>query len=290
MSVFDVEVSFFDSVTSKEPRQAILRDLLFSGKYMEEVFATRMIRANEGEAAYKAAKMRLPLFTPSGLFSGSTADSLIRHSGFICVDVDGKDNPELDDFDEIKDLISQVDCVSYCGRSVSAQGYFMLIKIAHPNEHKRHFEALRKDFARCGLTIDKACKDIGRKRFVSYDSRPYVNDNAKIYERLGGQRTERTHHRDNRISGDDSNDVDKLVDAICAKGVDITGGYDQWFRIGCAIASEYGERGRSLFHRISEQGPSYDHRKCDAKYTDCLRTEGNIGIGTLFYYAKQYGL
>ena len=289
MSVFDVEVSFFDSVSAKEPRPITLRDVLFGDRYRERVLDIRLLRANEGDKAYKEAKLRLPLFTPSGLFSGSTADSLIRHSGFICVDVDGKDNPELTDFEEVGESISQVPYVAYCGRSVGYVGYFMLIRIADPNDHKRHFEALREDFARCGLVIDKACKDVGRRRFVSYDPAPYVNENAKVYERKHGRGTERIHHRDSWSKGD-SNDVYKLVDTICSKGIDITGGYDQWFRIGCAIASEYGERGRSLFHRVSEQGSGYDYRKCDAKYTDCLRTGGNIGIGTLFYYAKQYGL
>ena len=206
------------------------------------------------------------------------------------MDVDGKDNPDLSDFEEVSELISQVPYVAYCGRSVGFLGYFMLIRIANPNEHRRHFEALREDFARCGLVIDKACKDVGRKRFVSYDSRPYVNENAKVYERMGGRETGRIPRRDSRMAHGDDNGVDRLVEAIRANGVDITGGYDQWFRIGCAVASEYGERGRDIFHRISEQGASYDPRKCDMKYDDCLRTGGNIGIGTLFYYAKMYGL
>lgn len=288
--IFDIKVSFYSGVTCVNPTDVVLRDMLFGNEYRENVLYERLLKANKGDEAYKAAKMRLPLFTPSGMFSSSKADSLIRHSGFICIDIDGKDNPDLDDFDEVKELISQVPYIAYCGRSVGGHGYFALIRISDPSQHQRHFNSLKEDFARCGLVIDKACKDVSRKRFVSFDSSPYVNECALIYKRLTNER-QQPMPKIQQLSGTGrSKDVSDLVEAIKRTGTDITGGYDQWFRIGCALATEFGESGRNLFHAISEQGVSYNYRQCDSKYSDCLRAGGNIGIGTLFYYAKNYGL
>ena len=180
--------------------------------------------------------------------------------------------------------------IAYCGRSVGGHGYFALIRISDPSQHQRHFNSLKEDFARCGLVIDKACKDVSRKRFVSFDSSPYVNECALIYKRLTNER-QQPMPKIQQLSGTGrSKDVSDLVEAIKRTGTDITGGYDQWFRIGCALATEFGESGRNLFHAISEQGVSYNYRQCDSKYSDCLRPGGNIGIGTLFYYAKNYGL
>lgn len=287
---FDTKVSFFQSVTSLIPKIVSLSDMLFSDKYREQVLNARLEKANKGDEAYKTLKMKLPLFTPSGLFSGSKANTLISHSGLMCIDIDGKDNPDLDDFDELKDLIAQVPYVTYCGRSVGGRGYFALIPIAEPDKHKEHFLSLEQDFARCGLVVDKACKDVSRKRFVSFDSRPYINENAKVYERLISPSARKSAFHQKAYKGMRGDNVDKLIETIQRTHTDITGSYDQWFRIGCALATEYGEAGRRIFHAISEQGVSYNYRECNRKYTDCLRAGNRIGIGTLFFIAKNYGI
>ena len=102
---------------------------------------------NEGKEAYKKAKMKLPLYTVSGLFDGSNDASIIKHSGLICIDIDKKDNPELEDFDDMKELISAVPCVAYCGLSVSAQGYFCIIPIY---SHPIRLKVMRP----CGVIVD----------------------------------------------------------------------------------------------------------------------------------------
>jgi hypothetical protein len=86
-------------------------------------------------------------------------------------------------------------------------------------------------------------------------------------------------------------DVEALVCAVEASGIDITAAYSDWLAIGFALVSELGEEGRPLFHRLSRFYPGYDVAEADRQYTVCLR-EGSreISIASLFHIAKTHGI
>ena len=86
-------------------------------------------------------------------------------------------------------------------------------------------------------------------------------------------------------------DVEALVCAVEASGIDITAAYSDWLAIGFALVSELGEEGRPLFHRLSRFYPGYDVAEADRQYTVCLRDGSReISIATLFYIAKRHGV
>ena len=86
-------------------------------------------------------------------------------------------------------------------------------------------------------------------------------------------------------------DVEALVSAIEASGIDITAAYSDWLAIGFALVSELGEEGRPLFHRLSRFYPGYDMAEADRQYTVCLRDGSReISIATLFHIAKTHGV
>ncbi|MBQ3355391.1 MAG: DUF3987 domain-containing protein [Bacteroidales bacterium] len=86
-------------------------------------------------------------------------------------------------------------------------------------------------------------------------------------------------------------DVEALVSAVEASGIDITAAYSDWLAIGFALVSELGEEGRPLFHRLSRFYPGYDVAEADRQYTVCLRDGSReISIATLFYIAKRHGV
>lgn len=70
--------------------------------------------------------------------------------------------------------------------------------------------------------------------------------------------------------------------------------YDEWFLMGQALASEFGESGRPLFHRVSGNNPRYAGEspgKIDEQYDYCLENkDSTIGIGTLYMFAKRDGI
>ena len=86
-------------------------------------------------------------------------------------------------------------------------------------------------------------------------------------------------------------DVEALVSAVEASGIDITAAYSDWLAIGFALVSELGEEGRSFFHRLSRFYPGYDMAEADRQYTACLRDGSReISIATLFHIAETHGI
>ena len=86
-------------------------------------------------------------------------------------------------------------------------------------------------------------------------------------------------------------DVEALVCAVEAAGIDITAAYSDWLAIGFALVSELGEEGRPLFHRLSCFYPGYDIAEADRQYTVCLRDGSReISIASLFHIAKTHGI
>lgn len=84
--------------------------------------------------------------------------------------------------------------------------------------------------------------------------------------------------------------VEELIQWVEATGTDLTSSYDDWLKIGFALADEFGEYGASYFHRVSKFYPNYTHKECEKKYQQCTKAKGSgVKIATLFHYAKQAG-
>lgn len=85
--------------------------------------------------------------------------------------------------------------------------------------------------------------------------------------------------------------VESLIAQLKASSTDITPTYEDWLKVGFALAGEFGEAGRQYFHAISSLYSGYDQAESDTKYTECLKSEkGRTDISTLFYLAKQQGV
>ena len=286
-NILNVEVSKFKNAKSTMPETVKLYDWLISKSY-EKLVAS--VRTCKDEKKKKELKEKLPCITPSGTFKTRGANNLINHSGFICIDIDKKDNDKLKDFDKMKDLIKVLDCVAYCSLSVSGKGFFVLIPISNPDKHKEHFESLKIDFESCEITIDNSCSDISRLRFASYDEFPYINMKAVPYNKIIS-RGANIQIKNQIVNNSETTrkKVNKLISEIEFLGIDITGNYDDWFSIGCSIASEFGESGRNIFHTVSENYHKYTCEETDKKYTDCLNIKNKeFSIGTLFHYANKH--
>ena len=131
------------------------------------------IRAIENKADQDILKLKLPAAMPSLQIDGS-------HSGYIAIDIDGENHGDNLDYtpEQLKEKISSIINVAYCGYSASGKGVWGLVPIYDRTKHQEHFEALEHCFNRIGVKIDPACKNINRLRFASYDPEPYINENA----------------------------------------------------------------------------------------------------------------
>lgn len=288
--IFESKVSLFPTVRDGQGEVVSLWQVLCdiqNGKYSDRVEA---VRREPDKDRRRMLKGQLPCFTASGVFRGRKAKDLEAHNGFICIDLDAKDNTEEAEFGQLKSLLPSCPNVAYCARSVGGGGYFCLVPIADPAMHRELFRALCFDFKKCGLTVDRSGVDVGRTRFVSYDPEPYINTGAVPYARVFRKEEERPEAR--RVSdGVTDKEAASLVRAVVKwagkNKVDLTGGYVQWFKMLCALASTFVEDGREMAHAVSQYG-DYDPGETDRQYTECLEHGGyNYTFATFLYYARK---
>jgi hypothetical protein len=73
--------------------------------------------------------------------------------------------------------------------------------------------------------------------------------------------------------------------------IDLTCSYEDWIRLAFAFVDEFGETGRSYFHRLSRFYPGYDPAKCDEQYYKCLKGgKSGVSIKTFFAAARDAGI
>lgn len=288
-SILDIEVSAFPSYKGTTPKNVNLLAWLKSLKYEIKV---KTIRETNDDQLKKKLKSELPAITPSGIFNRRKSNELISHSGFLQFDIDFKDNLHIKNYSELKSQISNLKEVAYCGLSVSGKGYWGLVRITDPKRHKEHFEALFLAFKKLDITIDKSCKDVCRLRGYSIDKNAYFNHSAPLFSikesSLNKRKTENFVHNDNL----DSNkyNVERNLNIIQNRLIDITGNYEDWFALGCSLANEFGESGREYYHIISNVSNKYDYKKTDDQFNLCLKSKYGFNIGTFFHYCKINGI
>ena len=290
MSIFQNQISVYNGVTDNIGTTTSLGDFLFCKEYKGEIMKLRTI-ANKDER--NVIKRTLPQATISGVFSPTRAkNNLSQHSGLICVDIDAKDNPEIKDWERLKQDLSVLPQIAYCALSVSGKGLFVIIPLRYPQKHLLQFRQLQMDFSKMGIVIDQACSDITRLRCLSYDEHPIINEDATLYKGVYVEKPKyHSFHPYLIYKGENTlAEVAACCRKINERGIDITTSYDDWLKVGCALAT-LGENGRTLFHICSQQNAKYNVAKTDKMFTDLLRRNyQQVNIGTFFWMCKQHGI
>lgn len=290
MDIFQTHISVYNGVTDNTGTRMPLGTFLFCKEYKDDILRLRAVFDKEKRNALKRS---LPQATISGVFSPTRAkNNLSQHSGLICVDIDAKDNPDILDWETLKQDLSVLPQIAYCALSVSGKGLFLVIPLRYPEKHLQQFRQLQIDFRKMGIMIDSACSDITRLRCLSYDEHPIINENATLYE---GVYVEKPKHKSFPTCFIYEGENTSAEVAVCCRkiqqcGIDITVSYDDWLKVGCALAT-LGESGRSLFHICSRQNAKYNAAKTDKMFTDLLRRNyQQVNICTFFWMCKQHGI
>lgn len=286
-SILNTEISCFASCDSPIPKRINFLTWLTSDKHRDRVEHLRRI---QDETLQNVLKKSLPAITPSGLFEYRDEKHLIKHSGFLAFDIDFKDNKHIDNFADLKNEIKKIVNVAYCGLSVRGKGFWGCVPIPEstPDIHRLRFQALEKDFKEFGINLDPSGKDVCRLRIYSWDPEPYINHQAKKYNKVykpEPKKFSRPSFSDTRSK------VELIIREIISTGTDITGVYDDWLKIACGLANEFGESGRGYFHSISKYHPEYNITKTDRMFDEVLKHEyRKVTIASFFKIAQDYGL
>jgi predicted P-loop ATPase len=245
------------------------------GKWQDQVLAIRTGRST---------KDQLPYVTLSGKFNERKISGLIKHSGYLCMDIDDVDDPEM-----LKSLLCVDKYVYAAFVSVSGKGLAVLFKI-NPEKHAEAFEGLAQYlFETYEVIIDPSCKDVSRPRYVSYDPHIYLNQHADKFALYPPKPPKALTKIPDVVYV--QSDFDQIIRELVARRIDITGDYHTWLRIGFALADKFGENGRDYWHSVSQFSSAYQPKTADRQYTNCLKAKkSGITIATFYYYAKQAGI
>ena len=172
-SILNISVSCFKNCRSTIPKDVNLLSWLTSDRYKDKVEELRSVQDKKLKTIIKKS---LPAITPSGLFRFRSAQDLIEHYGFLSFDIDFKDNKHIKNFNELKQQISHITSVAYCGLSISGKGFWGLVPIPKSTSkvHKQRFLALVEDFHELGINLHWIVSGCG-----SCPIAPVLNDEMK---------------------------------------------------------------------------------------------------------------
>lgn len=291
-----IKVSVFrDLFKAADQQPTPLLGLLTTDDYKIQVGKVRT--ADYHSTKQKQLKQRLPVFA-MGIFKGERkADNIIKSVPLLALDFDGKDNdsdPNKPNFAyrAFKQVIKDDPFVLYCGLSCSGMGWRLLVPIPTSDIKHRtghYLAAVRYFLKRYGMIADEACKDVSHAFFVSYDKEPYINYSAKPFPYFIDTDAKPVAAHEGTI-----NDAVEMMAAIEKAEKDkLTAfvGYEDWVKMGLALASAFGESGRLMFHRLSALCPEkYDSASADSKYNSLLDSSA-IGqaatVASIYWQLQQ---
>ena len=237
-------------------------------KHFEEKVLAKALLVSEGKRT--ALKKEILCITGSGVITNTRSEANLKeHNGYILIDIDYKHNLHLkNEFYKLKEKVfKEIDAVCYAGLSVSGEGYYLIIKIEKPEQHKEYFESI-KEWIKYGedINIDMSCIDVARLRLFSVDDHPYINEKATVLRESFLREVKKPSVSKNIYSS--KNDLTELVEKIEASGISIAPSYDEYMKLAIVFHSEQGENGRGLFHRVCSLDSKYDSKDCDKQFNE----------------------
>ena len=141
----------------------------------------KLIRAEKNKNERNELKKGLPAICFSGIFNKRNDSSLVSHSGIVCLDFDGYEKKK--DLLTHKEQLTNDPHVYSVFNSPSGNGLKVLVKIpADPDNHVNYFNALEKHFD--SPNFDKACKNISRVCYESFDPLIFINENSSLWDKI----------------------------------------------------------------------------------------------------------
>lgn len=259
-------------------------------KSRESITKLREVNETDPKAAKVLKSLNLPCVTISGVFEGERKSNMVTSTNpIICVDID--ELPFAMEWEEVKEKVFNLPYVFYTSLSCRGNGVFALIYYNEKNSLLDTFRSLEKDFRKMNIIIDKACKDICRLRFVSYDEHPLEKEgDVEMYDKvLIEEKIEYDDIPDDfrKMKKFDNTIDDYLMYKTIAYLISHCGyradTYDDWLVEGFRLAS-FGSHGHNLFMYLSQMSEGYNENAAERKWKECVRTTKMNKDSLLHYY------
>lgn len=278
-------VSFFNSVLSKQktgdiPIECLLSDIK-EGRWAKNIQHIRSIADKKEREFYKR---KLSAVSISCTTNGShKASDVQSHSGLIQVDIDDI-NPN--DVKQLKETLSKDPFIHSCFLSPSEKLKGTIKIIPDIKYQTLQAESIAKYFKeKYNQNIDKACKDITRLMYVSYDPDLFYNPDSLLFDKLDKSSPTTKFFNHQQL------EAISLIEKIEKEEVDITSNYNDWLKIIYSLINIFGPDCREFIHRVSFFYPGYSYLDTEKQIEVCLKSKGEGVTGkTFFHFAKLYGI
>lgn len=182
-SIQDIRIAVFENIYNQEPHYTTLSKLLGRIKDCASSDRIDLVR----NAIDKDRRDELKKNLPSVCFSVSQFErqpdsrfmredkNIVEHSGLIVLDFD-----KFDDDDALRNLQTELINTPYviaCWVSPSANGLKALVRIADPDKHRQHFQALKQEWP----DVDNSGVNPSRVCYESCDADIVINWEASVY-------------------------------------------------------------------------------------------------------------
>jgi hypothetical protein len=229
-------------------------------------------------------KQTMPTTTLSGYFSYRSDDKLIEHSGVLAIDLDHVNNVYT-----VKKSFQSDKYVMSVFLSTSGDGLRVLFMI-DPLFHRQAFKGIAAYiYEKYGLVADPNGINISKPYVVSFDPLAYINyGETKQWTKYPKEKP--IKNINSYVHTDE--DFKYVMEQILGRGINLCEDYNEWCRIGFALADKFGEEGEDYFHRLSQMSLKYNEKICHEQYKRCLRGKGTekVQISTFYFLAKQAGV
>jgi hypothetical protein len=169
----------------KHPETVSIIDFLQHNWQSPEL--SEKIRSIDDKHERDVLKKQLWGLTPGSIMFGGRGEKyVIEHSGLMAFDIDKIDKLPMtkEQVPQIIDIVNQIPYTVYAGRSASGRGVWGLFRISNTERYADHFKAMELQFLNVGIEIDPAPRSIASLRFISQDPQHYLNENAKIFNKV----------------------------------------------------------------------------------------------------------
>ena len=250
----------------------------------------RNVNVSDPKAAKAMKTVNLPCCTISGLFEGERKASLVTETNpVICVDIDKI--PAGITIEELKKEVFELPYVFYVSLSARGEGIFALVYYNKKNDFLRTFKALERDFKDLDIEIDKACKDICRLRFVSWDEHPLEKEEVDMYDEeiieafdmpQFDQHLEYHSYAQHLFDDYFTYKTIKYLINYCGYRANE---YQDWLIDGFRLAT-FGEYGYHLFMLLSNVSEGFNLSAVEKKWKECVKTTQMTKDCLAYYYGE----
>jgi hypothetical protein len=82
-----------------------------------------------------------------------------------------------------------------------------------------------------------------------------------------------------------------VCDELIKRGINIAESYEDYLKLGFALANGLGKDGHDIYHLLCSQSSKYRKKDCEEKWQECLsKNDGQTTIATFYYMAKKAGI